>query len=469
MPRSAGKGGLMVAVLKSKNMIKKYDIKGMHCRSCEILIEKNISHIPGVNKVNVNHKKGYAQVEFFSDSAPDAQVEKAVQEAGYSLGESARLPWLARDNATWSEILFGATILMLLFMAGELTGLFNGFGLKFSAAPTYPIIFVIGLTAGISTCMAVVGGLVAGFSAAYAESNPGAGGWAKLKPNLMFNAGRIISFAVLGGIIGAIGSAVKISSGLTDLIVLLAGTVMIYLGIKLSGISPRLSSFSIALPKSIGKKIGLKESAERYTHGSAFAGGILTFFLPCGFTQAMQIYAITTGSFASGSLIMLIFALGTTPGLLGIGALISALKGKVARIFFRLIGLAVILLGLMSLANLVSASGFGLPSYFSPDQAGPKAINSAPIRDGEQLVYTEQLADGYQPGNAVIRKGIPVKWIVNSKESYTCASSIRMPAFGIAQSLRLGENIIRFTPDRTGTVRFTCGMGMYSGSFTVVE
>ena len=45
-------------------MKKKYNIRGMHCRSCEILLEKNISQIDGVKKVEVSYKKGIAEVEF---------------------------------------------------------------------------------------------------------------------------------------------------------------------------------------------------------------------------------------------------------------------------------------------------------------------------------------------------------------------------------------------------------------------
>ncbi|NCP77121.1 sulfite exporter TauE/SafE family protein [bacterium] len=46
---------------------------------------------------------------------------------------------------------------------------------------------------------------------------------------------------------------------------------------------------------------------------TALGSGALTFFLPCGFTLAMQAYAITTGSFITGALTMMAFALGTAP------------------------------------------------------------------------------------------------------------------------------------------------------------
>jgi sulfite exporter TauE/SafE len=84
---------------------------------------------------------------------------------------------------------------------------------------------------------------------------------------------------------------------------------MILLGLNLTNISPRLGSFSLKLPKIFGQHI----SGEGESKWSTFLTGAATFFLPCGFTLAMQAYAITTGSFITGALVLAFFALGTTP------------------------------------------------------------------------------------------------------------------------------------------------------------
>ncbi len=454
----------------------------MHCRSCEILLEKNISQIEGVEKVEVSYKKGIAEVEFAHGAPNDTAIAKAVNEAGYSLGQGGKLPWFSGDGDTWFDIMLGVSALMVLFMAGKLLGVFDGIGTTFGSEPTYPIVFVIGLTAGISTCMAVVGGLVAGFSASYAETHQYATRWQRFKPNLFFNAGRLISYAVLGGVIGALGSAVKLSTGFTGFLVAAAGVVMLYLGLKLTGISPKLSNMSLALPKKIGRALGMKDRKDEYSHKEAFIGGALTFFLPCGFTQAMQIYAVTTGSFAAGATIMFLFALGTLPGLLGVGALTSILKGAPARIFFRFVGLVVLVLGIVNIANGYNLSGinFQLPSFASagsscpvgtPCSSGQGASGGevAQMENGEQVVNMTQSANGYSPNNFTVKKGIPVKWVIDSQNAYTCSASIRMSAYNIAQFLQAGQNVITFTPTQTGNIRFTCGMGMFSGTFMVVE
>lgn len=91
------------------------------------------------------------------------------------------------------------------------------------------------------------------------------------------------------------------------------------------------------------------------------------------------------------------------------------------------------------------------------------------IVDGVQIVKMTQKADGYFPNKFTIKKGIPVKWVINSESAYSCASSILSQGLGIRASLKLGENIFTFTPTRTGAIRFSCNMGMYTGSFNVID
>jgi plastocyanin domain-containing protein len=80
-----------------------------------------------------------------------------------------------------------------------------------------------------------------------------------------------------------------------------------------------------------------------------------------------------------------------------------------------------------------------------------------------------QDGSGYSPNTFTIKKGIPVKWIITSKSAFTCAASIISPKLGVRKNLQLGENIIEFTPSESGNIRFTCSMGMYGGSFNVID
>jgi sulfite exporter TauE/SafE len=77
----------------------------------------------------------------------------------------------------------------------------------------------------------------------------------------------------------------------------------------------------------------------------------------------MQLYALGTGSFFLGALSMLLFSLGTTPLMFGLGALSSILSGRFTRIMMRVSAALVLILGIMMLNNGLSLSGLN-PFYF---------------------------------------------------------------------------------------------------------
>src|SRR3989344_1409081 len=432
-------------------------IKGMHCRSCEILIENNLKKISGVHRVEANHKAGQVEI-FYNECLPsDESIKQAIQEAGYAVGHKDDLPWLSKDKNDYVNLLKGAGILFALYAIANWLGLFS-LGVNTESTSLF-VVLIVGLVAGISTCMALVGGLVLGLSARHAELHPEISTRQKFIPHLYFNSGRILGFGFLGGIIGLLGSVIRPSSGTLGLMTIVIGGVMIFLGLKLVEIFPALNDKNISLPKSVYKFFGLNKEQKEYSHKGSFITGALTFFLPCGFTQAMQLYAVSTGSFFQGFLVMSLFALGTAPGLLGIGGLASVFKGRRARVFFATAGLAVILFGWFNITN-------GSQIVFR----GKVNTDSAVTISGEvQEVRMTQGGLGYSPNQFTVEKGKKVKWIITSTNAFTCASSIVMPKYGIDKSLEKGENVIEFVPTEVGEVPFSCSMGMYRGKFTVVE
>lgn len=433
-------------------------IKGMHCRSCEILVENNLKKISGVNRAEVNYKTGKADV-FYDKGLPAGEaIKKAVKDAGYDVGYKEKASWFSKDKNDYINLLKGAGILLVLYLIAKWLGLFT-LGIN-TESTNVLIVLVVGLVAGISTCMALVGGLVLSLSARHAELHPEISAKQKFVPHLYFNLGRILGFGVLGGVIGMLGSVVRPSIGTLGFMTIVVGGVMIFLGLKLVEIFPALKDKSIALPKSIAKFFGLNKEQKEYSHKGSFITGALTFFLPCGFTQAMQLYAVSTGSFSRGFLVMSLFALGTAPGLLGIGGLASVFKGKKAKIFFAATGLAVILLGWFNIAN-----GSQLVFGGRASNAATSAVNSTDVQE----VRMTQGGSGYSPNEFTVEKGKKVKWIINSTNQFSCASSIVMPKYGISEYLKKGENIIEFTPTEVGQVSFSCSMGMYRGVFNVVD
>lgn len=444
-------------------------ITGMHCRSCEILLEETISKVAGVTKVSVHHKKGSAEVYYETKQPDSAVLEQAVRDAGYSVGVASKQSFFSKNPNDYLELLFAGAALAALYLMLAGTGILD-LNIEFGSSPSMLVVILIGLVAGVSTCMALVGGLVLGISARHAELHPEATMTQKFRPHLFFNLGRIISYAVLGGVIGLAGSFLQLSSNITGLLVAAAGVMMLFIGIRLIEIIPGLSRVAFLLPKSISQKLLRNHETKEYSHTGALLTGAATFFLPCGFTQAMQIYAISTGSFTQGALIMFLFAIGTAPGLLGIGGLTSFVKGVFARYFFKFVGIVVIILGVFNLQNGLTLAGVDLPQWGSGTVDVPTAQSAnVEIIDGKQVVRMDQVAGGYNPDVLTVKNGVPVKWIITSKNQYTCAAFINMPAMNIQQPLTAGENIIEFTPTKTGKLPFTCSMGMYSGVFNVVE
>lgn len=447
---------------------KIYNIRGMHCRSCELLIEQNIGEIAGVRTVEASYKKGLAIV-YFDDTPPaEAKIQRAIADAGYALGTAGMLPWFERDPKEYFILAMGGAVLFVLFLGAKIAG-FETFAPNFGDAPAYPVVMFVGLTAGISTCMALVGGLVLGLSARHAELHPEASRWDKFKPHLSFNAGRIITFALLGGAIGSVGSVFRISTSVVGWFVALAGIVMLILGLKLIEIFPKFSALSFSLPAAIGKWFGLNRRAKHYSHSGSMLAGALTFFLPCGFTQAMQVYAISTGNFISGALIMGLFAVGTVPGLLGIGGLMAFVKGAFGKMFFKFVGLAVILFAFLNISSGMTLTGFRLPNLTVPVEKQAQKTNLPPIENGFQVIRMRQLSGGYEPNRFTVRKGIPVRWEIEGTTLYSCSNAVVIPSLRVGTRLQMGSNVLEFTPPQAGRLAFSCAMGMYRGYFDVVE
>jgi uncharacterized protein len=445
------------------------DIKGMHCRSCEILLEDSIGEVRGVKKVRTNYKKGIAEIEYTSEPSLE-DLEHAVNAAGYHMGKDDTKHFFSRDFIEYAELMAVVMVLLTVYLIARRLG-FLDFNLNVGATPGLVGVLIVGLTAGVSSCMALIGGLVLGMSSRHAEIHLEATPMQKFKPHLWFNLGRLVSYVVLGGFIGLLGSVLKLSSSVLGMITVILGFVMLVLGLKLINIFPRLHNKTLALPKGVSRALGLSIETKEYSHKGSFITGALTFFVPCGFTQAMQLYAVSTGSFIQGALIMGIFALGTLPGIIGIGGLTSAIKGTFARYFFKFAGVVVIALAIFNIKTGSTLAGFAWPAQVVENGqiATSTQMTGIKIEDGKQIVEMTQQSYGYSPKQFIIKKGIPVLWKINSTNQYTCAAYISMPSAGISRPLRAGINTLEFTPKKTGTMRFTCSMGMYSGVFNVID
>lgn len=449
-------------------------VQGTHCASCEVLIEQSFKKLPGVKDAKVDYRSGEALVTFDGDKKPNlAAFANALSGKGYQVtpwAEKKRHKWTKRDLREMGAVL-------LLFFGGYLV--LRQFdilpqNLAVTEGATYPFIFLVGLVAAGSSCLAIVGGLLISMSGLYSQASTERSSLKRFQPHVLFNIGRLASYALLGGLIGLLGSALSLSSFASGAVTLLAALFMLLTGLSMLNVISR-NPFLVSIPKRWQNAI--HTGAEKQKKGFPFFIGAATFFLPCGFTQAMQLYAMTTGSFEKGALIMLIFALGTMPTLLGVGLLSTFTKGASYRYFLKFAGALVLFLGVFNLNNgltLVGMSPGDLATSLSRSskQGAELVATQDPnvIFDGQkQIVSMRVHANRYAPNTFTVKKGIPVEWHIEGVGVQGCTSALRMPEYRIAKQVKPGLNIVEFTPDETGTFGFHCSMGMYKGRFTVVD
>jgi len=237
--------------------------------------------------------------------------------------------------------------------------------------------------------------------------------------------------------------------------------VMLILGMQLTGLFPVLDRVSFTLPKGISRMLGIQGKENKaYSAVNSIVLGALTFFLPCGFTQAMQLFAVSSKSPLVGALTMGVFAIGTAPGLLGVGGLTSLLKGGMARMFFKFAGIVVIV---MSVFNMTNGLNLARVAVGAPTTNSASADPNVTVENGVQVIRMKQTGRGYVPNEFTVKQNMPVAWKIMSEDPYSCASSLVVPDLKIRTLLTEKEQEFKFTPKDAGDIRFTCSMGMYSG------
>ncbi len=321
-------------------------VSGTHCASCKILIEDILNEQDFIQNARVDLKNEIVEIETDRDQSSEelAQIlTDKIKSYGYALSVEKTTKEKQGDDVIWKALPIGLGILILFFLLQKSGILSLGIG-----GQTTPVTsFIIGLIASVSSCLAIVGGLILSLSAKISQDNV-----SDTKTFLLFHTARIISFSVLGGVLGAMGSAIGINFTLTAILGLLASLVMLILGLNLVGV---FKKNEIALPPEI---FNFLRRIEHKTFTPLILG-FATFFLPCGFTQSMQVSALSSGSFGSGMLIMLAFTLGTLPMLLLLSfGSASFGHSKYAPLFFKSVGVVVIGLGLFAL--LAGLAGLGI-------------------------------------------------------------------------------------------------------------
>jgi len=445
-------------------------VQGMTCRACEVRVGKALRRVPGVLDAEVSVRAGRATLTVDPAVRSDrlqSDVEAAVRKAGYDVG---RAPWLSADVEVWKQAVLAIAVV------GSLAVLLWWFGVPDLVggsveAGGLAVVLLVGLAAGVSTCMALVGGLVLAVSASYAASvsyedgSPRRTGW---RPQLAFQAGRIVGFVILGGVLGAVGARLSLPERATAVLTLAVALVMVVLGLRLLRISPRMSAWSPTLPPSMARALGVEDRAGRpYSDTRTAVLGALTFFLPCGFTQAMQLYAMTTGSALAGAAVMGVFALGTAPGLLALGGLPALASGRARDQVLAITGAVLVAFAVVNASGVAGIFGW---TADRSDEVPVALTSNVTVSGSLQTVSMDQTTRGYAPETSVVQAGVPIRWEITSVSDLSCAAYLRGvtdPEFRV--DLATGPNVVELPALAPGRWDFSCAMGMYSGTLIAID
>jgi sulfite exporter TauE/SafE/copper chaperone CopZ len=331
-------------------------VHGMHCQACVILTESELAeHAKVVSATSDLASRTVDIYGNFPGMSPDEiarELSPLLTKHGYTL---ATQPELTKNN--WKDFSKAVPIALgfiILFIILQKLGVVQ---LVDTSRVTYGTAFVIGIVASLSTCMAIVGGLVLSMSATFAKKGD------SVRPQMLFHLGRLISFFILGGALGSIGSLFQLGITGTLILSLFVGVVMLLLGFNLLDITPAAKKLQLSMPKFIGTRaLNLVKINHTLT---PLLVGTATFFLPCGFTQSMQVFALSTGTFLTGALTMFAFALGTLPVLALVSfSSLSIKESRHAGVFFKSAGLIVIAFAILNILTSLAGAGI-LPSLIT--------------------------------------------------------------------------------------------------------
>lgn len=446
---------------------------GMTCNSCEVLIESRLRPLPGIADVRATAHKGMIHIAYHGAEPTIERLAQALKGTKYHVGCNGSTAHAPRSRP--AQLLGAVALAFGIGLVFTKLGFLQGAG-SLSDSMSIGAAFVLGLVAAASSCVATVGGLMITAVTQYRQSVRISTLKTRVAPVASFIVGRIFSYTILGGVLGAIGAAFSPSATVTGAIVIVAAAYMIIMGLDMLGLAPAwLKRLLPHMPKFLARCMVDGSTAEQRGLIAPFLLGSATFFIPCGFTQSLQIYALTTGSFATSALIMGVFALGTAPALGILGFSLSSFAGRMRTFVFQVAGALVLLMGIVNIQNGLTITGHPLNTAWlkstPPVQAetGNNGANTAVSFDGtEQIIRMKADYSGYTPDTFTVRAGVPTRWQIDGTKAYGCISSFQVPGLGIRRTLDQSMNEISFTAPKPGQYVFSCSMGMYRGVLNVI-
>ncbi len=438
---------------------QKVFLAGLTCVACQNIITEEGEQVSRVKSVQVDLKTQTAEVEYEGDDFPWVDFKAKIESLGYGVALEQSKLISKKKTATLEQWFYAFLVVLALYLVYRYLQWIGLLGwLKIDANTiNYSSAFFIGLVASLSSCLVVVGAVVLSFGATYQTA--GRGKFAQSKPHLLFHLARLATFALGGGILGLIGSWFSLSSTWFAYLTIIVALILLALALNILDLVPPLTKFGLHLPKSIFKTWNKLKNSHNYF--APLLLGFITFFLPCGFTQSMQLFALAQADFSLGAATLFLFALGTMPVLFILGLSSTKIQNLKSVVLEKALGLIILVFALYTLLAGLSHYGLGLPFFY-------KNQNQAVIsQDNMQTIEMAVTYNGFEPNVFQLKKDVPVRWLIDGQQISGCTNQIIVPDLKITKDLVAGLNTVEFTPTKAGKINFSCWMGMVRGQFIV--
>lgn len=416
-------------------------IDGIHCINCENTIKYALMSDKNIKRVSFD---GFIAVVTCENNLREESLIKFINDLGYYTRRdyiSDNIDDLKSNIKLKEFVIILLSIVVICFLLYKIFG-YNIFNMipTIDNNITYGMLFLTGLLTSIH-CISMCGSI--NLVASINNENK-----RDYKRPILYNLGRIISYTIIGALVGLLGKVLSINNVVSGIIIIIASIIMLLMSLTMLNII----------------KVRFKFFKYKVNNRNPFIIGLLNGLMPCGPLQTMQVYALTTGSIFKGALSMFLFGLGTVPLMFLTGVVFSSMKGKTKILINKIASVLIFVLSIIMLNRGLLSLNIDL---FKNNNY--KDYVKTTIKDGYQEIELDLDYDNYK--DIIVQKDIPVRIIINaSKDKLTgCNNELIINKYNIKKKLEVGSNVIEFTPKDEGTISYTCWMDMIKNNIKVID
>jgi sulfite exporter TauE/SafE len=292
-------------------------------------------------------------------------------------------------------------------------------------------------------------------------------------PIVWFLGAKLVAYTLLGFLLGWAGSLLQLTPLMRAVLQIAIGLFMLGTALRLFNIHPIFRYFAIEPPAAVTRYIRRLAKDDASPVATPLFLGALTVLIPCGVTQAMMALAIAAGNPLAGAAIMFSFTLGTIPVFFTLAYLATRLGKQLEGYFLKAVAVVVLALGLLSINGGLALLGSPLTAENAVRSVARAVIADSGDAIGQATpdnVVTITVSDMiYTPGIIRAQANKPITLALVTEGSMGCTLGFVIPSLNIQKVLpQTGLTTLHLPPQKPGTLRYTCSLGMYGGEIQFI-